>query len=479
MTRLNIPLSGAAALLLVTLVTTPSPASEASDETGAPGFHMIHATRGNAAIGVFTPDGPQLGTMQKGAKRVAFITHDPSTGTYFGQQVSTLGVIEDGKLTPVETPESVDMSHPGGLAFDAERASVLLASRSGAGTVLFTFTPATNTWNEIGNLGRDDLQGLACDGAQGTIYVLERPRTKRACTNLRVFNHTGAQVAAVDLSTPIPFLSDLRPKLQLAHAQGQLFALVTHERTHPRVTDAIYAIDPATGEVSRTAFNANRDVTSKTWPGWKGGPTPSSPMSAGTAGRGFYSNYVTPAKLVRRQRSEMHVIAVESGETNYFEYLKKIKSLKAGSKNGSGVEIAIELDIDAEINHPVVEVFVDETDKPVTLALASATNVVWSIEPAPGAKIAKIYKFGAPHFDNSQVVGVDPSLVIDGGTVDAACAWELGQSSSATGFDEMIATIREKTGLREHTFRGLGTASSFRVPERSSDAGGTETALVE
>ena len=121
-----------------------------------------------------------------------------------------------------------------------------------------------------------------------------------------------------------------------------------------------------------------------------GGPAPSSPMSSDTVGRGFYSNYVTPESLVKSQRSEMHVVAVESGETNYFEYLKRIKSLEAGSTEDGGVEIAVELDVDAELNHPVVEVFVDPDDEGAVLVgsgTASAGTFAIPVllpDPLPG-----------------------------------------------------------------------------------------------
>jgi hypothetical protein len=156
--------------------------------------------------------------MQKAPNRLDYIAFDAGTGTYFGQKVSTLGVVEKGVLTPVELPEGVRLSHSG---------------------------------------------GLACEGAQGAIYVLDKPHHTRGCTNLRGFNRTGAQVAAVNLSTPIPYYS------------------------------------------------------------------------------------------------ELHVVAIEAGNTNYLEWLKKVKSLSASSGEGGGVSIEVELDPDAEINHPVVEVFVE------------------------------------------------------------------------------------------------------------------------
>jgi hypothetical protein len=424
---------------------------------------MIHTTRGNMAVGVFGPEGPQLGTMQKAPRRLDYIAYDATSETYFGQQVSTLGVIEDGKLVPLETPETVDLSHSGGLAWDVERATVLVASKSGAGTVLFEYSPATGEWSEIGNIGRDDFHGLACDGAQGLIYALDKPRTARVFTNLRAFNRTGAQVAAIDLSTPIPCFDELRPKLQLALADGSLYAMVSYEEPHPRVVPAaIYAIDPASGSVSRTTFNAGTDLASKTWPGWDGGPEPSAPMSADAQGAGVYSNYETPASLVEAQSTELHVVSIMTGDTNYLEWLQKVKKLRAGSDGKGGVAIELELDLDAEVKHPVVELFVDETEKPVTLALVTSQTVIWSIETAPGAKVAKVITYGHPFMPESPVIGIDKGLVEAGGDLDAAFAWEL--EHSGTGFDAMIATIRERTGLRESSFRGLMRAKAFRIP---------------
>ncbi|MHC5024049.1 MAG: hypothetical protein ACYTGG_09065 [Planctomycetota bacterium] len=447
---------------------------------GAAEFHMIHSTRGNAAIGVFTPEGPRLGTMQKAPRRVDFITYDAGSGTYFGQQTSTLGVIENGKLTPVEMPDSVDLSHAGGLAFDAERGSVLVASRDGGGTVLFEYAVADNTWTEIGNVGRDDFQGLACDPAQETIYILDKPHHARGCTNVRVFNRTGAQVAAVDLSTPIPFYSELRPRVQLAVAEGILYAMVSFEEKHPRVTDAIYAIDPASGEVSRMPYNASADLMSKTWPGWKEGPDPSSPMAAaGAQGRGHYSNYQTPRRLVKRQAGELHVVAVETGDTNYLEWLKKVKSVRASSRQGGGVNVEVELDLDAETQHPVVEVFVGKTAKPVTLALVSGSSVVWSIEAAPDARISKVITFDAPFFSASKVIGVEEGMVTVGGQMRAAHAWEMQQSSSASRFGEMIETIRDASGLRENSFQGLGRGAAFSVPLSATRQGERQRASVD
>lgn len=271
--------------------------------TTAAEFHMIHATRGNLSMGAFDIDGPRLGTMQKAPIRLDFITHDPRSGIYFGQNTGTLGVIDNGELIPIETPENVDLSHAGGLAFDAEHGSVLVASRDGAGTVLFEYTVDGNTWNEIGNIGRDDFHGLACDGAQGTIYVLDKPHDARGCTNVRVLNRSGAQVAAIDLSTPIPFYSELQPKIQLAFAEGTLYAMASTKEKHPRFTESIFAIEPASGEVNRMPYNAAVDLTSTTWPGWTGGPRPSLPKySAGAKGRGFYS---TPRSNTRSSKSSL------------------------------------------------------------------------------------------------------------------------------------------------------------------------------
>jgi hypothetical protein len=453
-----------AAIALASLTTEGHAGSENIE------LHMIHSmkeslTSGSESIGVFTREGPKKSTLRKAPRRVDFIAYDAKTGTYYGQQTSSIGTIEpSGKLTKVELPESVDLSHSGGLAFDDVQRNLLVASSSGAGTVVFEYGVDTNQWNEIGNLGRGQLQGLACNGAEELIYVLERPVHEHACTKLLVFNHNGAQIEAVPLSEPIPFYMGLHPKVQLAFENGFVYALIS-QYLHPRAANALYRIDPDRGQVTREPYNTTLDLTTKTWPGWKEGPSPSISISAGGArGSGYYSNYRTPDTLVARQSTELHVVAIDGGAMSYMQWLKKVKKVRASASGGT-VSLELELDLEAEGRHPVVEVAVNRTKKPMTLVLMSSATVNWSIEPAPDARIEKVILFSPPFVTASRVLGVDESLVADGGgNLHAVPAWELDQGLRPIDFDEMIATLRQETGLRENSFQGLGQAERFTVP---------------
>ncbi|MCP3904048.1 MAG: hypothetical protein GY715_10480 [Planctomycetes bacterium] len=430
-------------------------------------LHMIHTmrksiTQGSDSFGVFTPAGPQLGTLQPAPRSVDYIAFDAGSGTYYGQKTSTVGTIESGKLTALELPPSVDLSHSGGLAFDADRASILVASTSGAGMVVWEFAPGDGSWNEIGNFGREQLKGLACDGSQGTIFTLEKSREVEGCATLHVHNRAGARVLSQPLSTPIPLYSSLHGRVQLAFENGALYALTSHHE-HPRVANTLHRIDPATGQVHREPYNASVDLTSKTWPGWQDGPPPSPPMMAnGARGRGVYSTYRTPESLVSGQPSELHVIVAGSGSVDYLQWLKKVKKFGA-STNGETISVEIEIDTETPVQPPVVEVAVGTTEKPVTLVLVSGMPVTWSIDVDDDANLAKIINFDAPYGSGSPVLGVGDDVVADGGHADASYAWELARTSTALRFDEMIAHLRTVTGLRENTFQGLESAEAFSV----------------
>ncbi len=466
--------------MVLTTVVCEVAAAAADD---SPEWRMIHSLRqrrGSSAdsIGVFTPLGPDLSTMQPAPRRVDYVAYDPQSGTYFGQQTSSIGQIDDkGKLHEIAMPPDVRLSHPGGLAFDSARRSLLVASRDGGGTVIYEYFLDENRWEQIGNIGREELLGLAVDPDSGLFYTLERPVHETACSLLRVCNRKGAVIQAIELSEPIPMYSQLQTKLQLVLSDGALYAMTSHEH-HPRVVNRIFQIDPASGQTLGTSFNADIDLFAETWPGWDGGPPPSKANHTGPErGSDFDSNYQTPRHLVARQRGELHVIAVQSGGLQYLDWLKKIKNVNVSVKNDS-VSLGVELD-SKEQAPPVVEVQVNPSDEPITLALNSAAAVTWSIKPESGARIDRVYLFGSP-WGKSQVIGVAQELIVDGaGKAPAAYAWELDRTSSAVGFDEMIASIRKMTGLRENSFQGAlrGQASSRRSRRKRERPDGWTTLL--
>jgi hypothetical protein len=452
--------AGSLSAILITVLT---PAAHAGSENVE--LHMIHSmkeslARGSVSFGVFTQNGPKESTLQKAPRRVEFVTFDAKTSTYYGQKTSAIGTIgASGKLEEIEPPPSVDLSHAGGLAFDDARRRVLIASQSGAGTVIYEYGVDTNAWSELGNLGRERLHGLAYDASEGLIFALEQQGTDNACTKLLAFTRSGVQVQSTSLSEALPLYTRLYTTIQLAFENDAVYVLASHY-AHPRAANALYRIEPRTGRVTREPYNESLDLSTKTWPGWKTGPAPSlSPSAAGARGGGHYSNYTTPNAIMRNQPTELHVVVVSTGGMDAGRWRKKGKNA--------------DFDLDAStLQNPVVEVAIGRTDKPVTLALVSSTSILWSIEPARGAQIDRVITFSA-FSEKTKVVGVDPSIVENGGDrIEAVPAWELDQGQTAVEFDDMIADLRRKISLRENSYQAMSQGERFEIPLPTSKVAG-------
>jgi hypothetical protein len=151
---------------------------------------------------------------------------------------------------------------------------------------------------------------------------------------------------------------------------------------------------------------------------------------------------------------------MQHGGLQLGEYMKRIEGVRlSGTQKGLSVEI--QLDPEAKVQPPVVEVVVEKSDRPVTLALCAASRVIWSVSNDDGAAIEAVYLFGEAN-SASTVIGVDGERVRQGGRIAQASAWEL--EAGGTAFDEMILAIRKRTGLRETSFQGHPTAQVFTVP---------------
>lgn len=104
--------------------------------------------------------------------------------------------------------------------------------------------------------------------------------------------------------------------------------------------------------------------------------------------------------------------------------------------------------------------------KPIVLALSAYESILWRLNVAPGAQVARVILHGyAPQLVEGAPSGTQ---IVYRGPEDMcsiAYGWELSQGGNAL----MIADIRAYTGLVETSFQGCYDAAEFDVPYWTGD----------
>lgn len=111
---------------------------------------------------------------------------------------------------------------------------------------------------------------------------------------------------------------------------------------------------------------------------------------------------------------------------------------------------------------------VSASAKPVTLVLVGGEPGIWAVEPAPGARIAKVLLVGP----NQNVIGLPSDITIGklDRCVERALDWQASDQRGQYMRDDykrFLRRIQGVTGLTEASFQGGGSADvAFAVPPK-------------
>ena len=183
---------------------------------------------------------------------------------------------------------------------------------------------------------------------------------------------------------------------------------------------------------------------------------PPSIPNEGTCAQGqSVSNYTNPTHLIpTQQASELQVVGVYESDCT---------------------RMATESPFECLVPREPITVVVGPRSKPVVLALVAYDAVTWRIEVQPGATVERVLIGG---YQAQTVEGVAAGIVESLPVGQYAYGWEITNNSGGGGYWQMMAGIRDATGLVETSFQGCYTGARFTIPYAADPPTTCEPSLV-
>ncbi len=482
-------------------------------------FSGSGAENGNVFHRTYTLAGPPGGsTLLPGMRVVA----DAGRRFYYAASSSQGPLKVDshtGAATQMQLGANVpELSWPMCMAFDSQRARVLLASLGGEG-FLYAYAPQQSQWSLVASMDNRDVDSLVYHPSEDRLYAFDVYRGDYNRPTIFRYNAAGTYQSEIQL----PFLPyDIGVagyQSELVSVGDYLVLLIAPEPNFPPADQAedarMYLIDPRSGEswltyrqagsgpvvppvittqpVSRTryvgqsvAFSVIADDPLLTYQ-WQfkgtaiaGATDPSFVIPVVDSGdAGSYA--VVVGNSAGSVTSDVATLTVNSIPTTFPPSVSFACNCRSSTGyESSNYELPMPDDLASELHvigvyeglahvNGTVTVRVNTTNKPVVLALSAYLPVIWSIVTVPGAQVQAVFVSG--YGDNAQmVIGLSPSVPVHRVSFGAyGYGWEPHHNQGGGNYGIMIQGVRQITGLVESSFQGCYAGVSFDIPHLTDD----------
>jgi hypothetical protein len=202
-----------------------------------------------ASVARFTLDGIEAATARDVKGGVRQVVRDAAGDRLYAVTKHGFGQIDidAGAFVEIEVDPSVgEFGWPKGLAFDASRGEVVIAT-SHVVTRFYRFQPQTSRWERMSQELRDfPLVAMTWSPDDDSLYALTHRPHDLALREIHRFNAEGASLGAIALDPAVPLPKQTQGAIQLQFSSGRL--IVVLPPPHVR----ILAVDPLTGQVAST-----------------------------------------------------------------------------------------------------------------------------------------------------------------------------------------------------------------------------------
>ena len=219
----------------------------------------------DSSIAPWEGKGPNLAEARPVDERLNYAAQDDVSKVIYGLGDHELGSIDgQGRFLPIKPPPEIrSVSWGSGLAYDRANKRLVIASRAGSVTRLFTYDPEDGRWGTLPvSRGLAPL-AIACDDA-GRIYVLQEEMTSDSLSPITILNSAGATIGQfrTAVALPYPRASLARPQMMMA---GKLLLIVPppQKDSLPAGFKMYFAV-PGTGEVFVPKRQAEPEAVSST-----------------------------------------------------------------------------------------------------------------------------------------------------------------------------------------------------------------------